>query len=63
MSSLVRITYPDGKMPPLTDAQINEIEDAASRPIVYDNDCPKLTKEQLKQFRRVHGEKRKEAVV
>ena len=30
------------------------LEEAEKRPIVYDEDCPKLTPEQLAQFRPVH---------
>lgn len=35
---------------PLTDEQIAEVREAAKRPIVYDEDCPPLTDEQLKEF-------------
>jgi hypothetical protein len=39
----------------LTAEQIAEIEARAPRDedIVYDEDCPKMTEEQLRQFRRV----------
>ena len=41
---------------PLTPEQIAAIEARAPRDedIVYDDDCPEMTEEQLKQFRRVH---------
>jgi len=39
---------------PLTPEQIAEIEEAAKHPIVFDEDCPEMTEEQLKQFRRVN---------
>ena len=41
---------------PLTAAEIEAIEAHAPRDedIVYDEDCPEMTEEQLKQFRRVH---------
>ena len=39
---------------PLTPEQIAEIEEAARHPIVFDEDCPEMTEEQLRQFRRVH---------
>lgn len=39
---------------PLTQKEKKQLKEAAKRPIVYDEDCPKLTKEQLSQFRRVH---------
>ena len=37
-----------------TPEQIAEIREAAKRPIVFDEDCPEMTEEQLKQFKRVH---------
>ena len=51
----VRIFIPDGQKP--TQEQIKEIKEAAKRPIVYDDDCPKLSDEQLKRFRRVKPKK------
>ena len=41
---------------PLTPEEIAEIEARAPRDedIVYDEDCPKMTDEQLKQFKRVN---------
>ena len=33
--------------------QIAETREAAKRPIVFDEDCPEMTDEQLKQFKRV----------
>ena len=47
----VRIFIPDGQSP--TDEQIKNIREAAAKPILYDDDCPKLTQEQLKKFKRV----------
>ena len=41
----------DQKSPP---EQIAEIREAAKRPIVFDEDCPPMTDEQLRQFKRVH---------
>lgn len=49
----------DGK-PKLTREQKKEIKAAAKRPIVFDEDCPELADEQLKEFRRVAQERRKE---
>ncbi len=42
--------------PPLTPEEIAEIEARAPRDdeIVYDKDCPKMTEEQLRQFKRVN---------
>ena len=42
-----------------TKEQIEEIRQAAKKPIVYDEDCPPLTKEQLKEFARIAKEQRK----
>ena len=41
---------------PLTPEQIAEIEARAPRDedIVYDEDCPEMTEEQLRQFKRVN---------
>ena len=39
---------------PLTPEQVAEIEEAEKYPIVFDEDCPEMTEEQLKQFRRVN---------
>ena len=39
---------------PLTPEQIDEIKEAAKYPIVFDEDCPEMTREQLKQFRPVN---------
>ncbi len=36
-----------------TPEQIERIREAAKRPIVFDEDCPEMTEEQLKQFKRV----------
>ena len=37
-----------------TPEQIAEIREAAKRPITFDEDCPPMTEEQLRQFRRVY---------
>ena len=37
-----------------TEEQKARIREAAKRPFVYDEDCPKQTPEELKQFRRVN---------
>ena len=41
---------------PLTPEEIAAIEAKAPRDedIVYDDDCPEMTEEQLRQFKRVH---------
>ena len=37
------VTYRIPKNTPLTEEQIQELEEAAKRPIVYDDDSPELT--------------------
>ena len=37
----------------LTPEEVAELEALEDRPIVYDEDCPKMTEEMLKQFQRV----------
>ena len=49
----------DGKSK-LTRKEKKEIRAAAKRPIVFDEDCPELTDEQLKEFQRVAQVRRKE---
>ncbi len=61
MNSFVRHTFPDGKIPPLTADEIRQVEDAAKCPVVYDEDCPKLTSEQLNRMYRVADKERKRA--
>ena len=41
---------------PLSEKEQEKIRKAAKRPVVYDEDCPELTDEQLSQFRKVHYE-------
>ena len=48
------MTYHRKKGTPLTPEQIAEIEEAAKYPIVFDEDCPEMTEEQLRQFKRVN---------
>lgn len=38
---------------PLTEEQIKMLEALKDRPIVFDEDCPEQTPEELKQFKRV----------
>ena len=44
---------------PLTNEQIKMLDELETRPIVFDEDCPELTEEQLAEFHRV-SEIRKE---
>ena len=39
---------------PLTPEQIKRLDALKDRPIVFDEDCPEMTDEQLKLFKRVH---------
>ena len=48
----VRYTLKRGQ--PLTPEQIAELEALKDRPIVFDEDCPETTEEQLRKFRRVN---------
>ena len=50
----------EGQKP--TKKQVEEIRALANRPIVFDEDCPEFTDEQLKRFRRVKDEQRRETV-
>ena len=49
---MIRYTLKRGQ--PLTPEQISELDALEDRPIVFDEDCPPMTEEQLKQFRRVN---------
>ena len=42
---------------PLTPAQIAELDALKDRPIVFDEECPETTEEQLRQFKRVNPRK------
>lgn len=44
---------------PLTEEEREEIQALKNRPIVYDEDCPKLSPEQLKKFKRVNPRRKK----
>ena len=46
--AIVRYTLKPGT--PLTEEQLKELEEAEKAPIVYDEDCPPLTDEQLAEF-------------
>ena len=42
-----------------TEQQLKEIADAKNRPIAFDEDCPELSEEQLREFKPVHPEYRR----
>ena len=48
------VTYNLKPNTPLTPEQIKRLEALKDRPIVFDEDCPEMTEEQLRQFKRVH---------
>ena len=54
MSNLIRVRLPK-TLPPLTEAEKQELAEAMSRPIDY-SDIPPLTDEQLSKMHRVHDE-------
>lgn len=45
---------------PLTEAQKQMLEALKGRPIEFDEDCPELTDEQLRQFKRISEERQEE---
>lgn len=45
---------------PLTEAQKQMLEALKDRPIEFDEDCPELTDEQFRQFRRISEERQEE---
>ena len=49
---MIRKTLTPGT--PLTPEQIKRLDDLKNYPIVYDEDCPEMTEEQLRQFKRVN---------
>ena len=51
------VTYNWKPGTPLTDEQIRRLDALKDRPIVFDEDCPEMTDEQLSQFKRVHPRK------
>ena len=61
---MAMVTYVLHRGQPLTEEQKAEIEalkQMSDDDIVYDEDCPKLTDEQLKQFKRVNPRRNKVA--
>ena len=59
---MAKVSYKDLK-PELTSDELQEIENAAARTILYDEECPEMTEEMLKQFKRMNqkGRDRKAA--
>ena len=48
------VTYSREAGTGLTPEELTMLEEAEKLPLVYDEDCPKLTPEQLAEFRPVH---------
>ena len=62
---MATVTYILRRGQPLTEEQKDELEalkQMTDDDIVYDEDCPKLTSEQLKQFKRVNPRRKEHAV-
>ena len=59
---MATVTYILRKGQPLTEEEREELRALKNRPIVYDEDCPELTDEQLKQFKRVNPRPKKKSV-
>ena len=59
---MATVTYILRKGQPLTEEELEELRALKNRPIVFDEDCPELTDEELKQFRRVNPRRKEKAV-
>ncbi len=60
--NMAKMSYNDIAAP-LTPEEIAELEAAEARDIVYDEDSPRLTAEQLMEFKRVNRENRNKPTV
>ena len=58
--NIVRVVVKEGQEP--TKAQRKEINEAASKPIVYDEDCPELTPEQYAEMAEIARQRRADKV-
>lgn len=58
---MATVTYILRKGQPLTEEELEELRALKNRPIVFDEDCPELTDEQLKQFKRVNPRRKEKA--
>ena len=59
---VTRIIDVKAPLTPEQKAEIEALKQMSDDDIVYDEDCPKLTEEQLSQFRRVNPRRPKEQV-
>lgn len=57
---MATVYYEVNGKPKLTREQKKEIKTAAKRPIVFDEDCPELTEEQLAELGRLARERNRE---
>lgn len=55
---MATVTYILRKGEPLNEEEMQEIRDLKNRPVVYDEDCPKLTEEELREFKRVNPKRK-----
>ena len=58
---MATVTYILREDEPLTKEEREEIRALKNRPIVFDEDCPELTEEQLRQFKRINLRRKKAA--
>ena len=58
---MAMVTYILRRGQPLTEEELEELRNLKNRPIVFDEDCPELTDEQLKQFKRVNPRRKEKA--
>ena len=62
---MATVTYILRKGEPLSPEQLERLkllDDIKDEDIIYDEDCPKLTEEQLKLFRRVNPRRKEKSV-
>ena len=59
---VTRIIDVNAPLTPEQKARLEALKQMSDDDIVYDEDCPKLTEEQLSQFRRVNPRRPKEQV-
>lgn len=55
---MATVTYILRKGEPLTEEEKEELRALKNRPIIYDEDCPKLTEEELREFKRVNPKRK-----
>ncbi|USF27406.1 hypothetical protein N510_002352 [Firmicutes bacterium ASF500] len=54
MANITEMTHEERIELAFTQRQLEELEQARSMPIVFDEDCPEITPEQAVKFRRVN---------